>query len=435
MWLENEDFQPIISILKSRQGEDTGRKVPPADVQTVRRDFWDKGQKILAVYHCDGAKESWGCHCGMRYNFRRRKENGPITTYQHPRQVITCQFPCFLHRRTTADVSMEANPTGLYITKPTASPGLVLGQRQRTRKKRGGAETGGGAGSNASESSVRRVRKFTTAFSLLWTLMERAGWNAYKGGPVPSLAEQWDALYGAAAGLKIPAIGKSYADISWMPIPSKYVDRNETLQSHVLQNWESATYEPEGYAFFFTEEFPDLGRISTLCGDYITVAERARTDARIPQYYANIARDRMLRRGLTGPYINLLVGRIERGEPDASPLNALRHVAQAVLDENWLMPVESNYEREAAWLLQDLGIPFTKPLFAAGDMRPDFILPQARVVLEVQGMTTPEYLRDKPLVLARVRDWCKRKGMTLEEWNPNKSEPISVLKEILKKYV
>lgn len=88
------------------------------------------------------------------------------------------------------------------------------------------------------------------------------------------------------------------------------------------------------------------------------------------------------------------------------------------------IPVDSGYERTVADALVRQGRSFTKPLryTASEDTHPDFVLTdvQPKIVMEVYGMTTPEYLARKAEKVAIYR----RNGTSTWSWDAGKGEPM-----------
>jgi G:T-mismatch repair DNA endonuclease (very short patch repair protein) len=104
------------------------------------------------------------------------------------------------------------------------------------------------------------------------------------------------------------------------------------------------------------------------------------------------------------------------------------------VSDDWPLPVESDYERRTAILLNRLGLPFRKPVFASDDgLRPDFVLPKHRVFIEVQGIDDDEYRQHKAEmhreIARRYPSW------RLVTWNPNEAEGLEVLEERLRNSV
>lgn len=103
-------------------------------------------------------------------------------------------------------------------------------------------------------------------------------------------------------------------------------------------------------------------------------------------------------------------------------------IAGVSTDLNFI-PVESSYEIEFSNYLAQQSRKFLKPLVVGEDdasgSRPDFVLLDTpdRVVCEVWGMQTPEYLTSK----RRRLEGYTRSGQNLVSWSANLREPLPAL--------
>lgn len=101
-----------------------------------------------------------------------------------------------------------------------------------------------------------------------------------------------------------------------------------------------------------------------------------------------LPRRRVHRPTATGPYLALATARLD-------PYSALEYrevVLQAIVNVDNPVPVESSHEREVALLLQAMRLRFYKPMRDfVEDLRPDFMLLNQRILIEVQGMRTEGY--------------------------------------------
>lgn len=95
-----------------------------------------------------------------------------------------------------------------------------------------------------------------------------------------------------------------------------------------------------------------------------------------------------------------------------------------------MIPVESSFEDAMARHLVAEGRLFVKPVHvdemdATGHQRPDFILldMEPKVMVEVWGMRTPEYLANKERRLAQYR----ARGVRVISWNADQGDPLPPL--------
>lgn len=257
--------------------------------------------------------------------------------------------------------------------------------------------------------------------TLLWRIMHQAGLNAWTVRSRSGCAAHLDALRKAGFVFSVdPAVR----------LPKVLTLRADALRRVTRaiagQSW--ANHPPQGYLIGFAHEL-DRHAFFT-AGGKVEVAEPIIR----PRYFENY---------IAGPFLVIvLLARLD----GVGPIVPLRAYAQPVLSGDWLLPVDSDLERRAAHLLRRLAeeeasagraIRVRKPLFSmdvpGGACVPDFVIDtggrrdrRGSIVLEVMGLSTDEYLRQKmrthllmqqvgPILKAGTEDIDKREEELLAD--------------------
>ncbi len=131
--------------------------------------------------------------------------------------------------------------------------------------------------------------------------------------------------------------------------------------------------------------------------------------------------------GTSGPYLMLAAASInEEGRPEYRKPRIRRVLLQSIVGEHYPVPVESALEAEVAGLLKRRKIGFVKPVFdSAEGLRPDFVLPKERTLIEVQGMSSDEYRQRKREIHKRLIESQSYAGFKLLTYDANQGEKIS----------
>jgi hypothetical protein len=316
----------------------------------------------------------------------------------------------------------------LAAPPPDTRIGLIL--RTRTRTEGGGVREPREAPAGSGGCGRRHLR----AFGVFYKILESAGLNT------SAAPHTWDAGWARVRQVLegvSPYAGSArrMSDFAWMP-GGTYKGGLRGLNDRLRDLWTERQVQAEGWAFFVIPELPPADEV-----EIHTLPSKAR--ARLaegggqlyPPYRLKIARSQIAPIGRTGPYLGLAVASANgEGDPAFAKPNFHRLLLVSVATESWLLPVESNHERDAAWLLRRLEVPFVKPLFAdAEGLRPDFLLSlRGRpAVLEVQGMNTDEYREHKREVHGRIRASQIYRGQPLITYDPNDGETVRDLEDKL----
>jgi hypothetical protein len=118
-----------------------------------------------------------------------------------------------------------------------------------------------------------------------------------------------------------------------------------------------------------------------------------------------------------GPYLAL--GAAELDSPSGAP-RFQQVTLVSIYSTSCPVPVDSHYERSVVRLLQLRELAFVKPVAVdALGLLPDFLLPDYRILIEVQGLDDEKYLQDKREKHAQIRSSQTYAGWTLVTWDPH----------------
>lgn len=307
----------------------------------------------------------------------------------------------------------------LDVPREFASIGVILGTRIHKPQGAEGGESGELKSGGASQS-----QKYARAFGVLFTVMDRAGFTS-----LPARVA-WDDVWARVheqlrASAVHPRAGQSFAEFSWMP--GRLYGGGLPDLNRRLGRWAHPEVQAEGWAFCLVEESPKQGDV---CFYALPSAARAAILSRggelYPPYKFKVPPHNVARIGRTGPYFAMAIGSMNRaGDPKFSKPTFHRLLLQAIASEAVPVPVESSYERQVVFLLQRMRVPFIKPVFAdEAQLRPDFVLPRHRVVLEVQGMNDDAYRKNKRVIHEKIRASEKYAGHRLITFDLNDGETL-----------
>lgn len=360
------------------------------------------------------------CDCGTLLHVAQRSRS---FLRRNPKQQTNGRS-CDLCEST----SSERDP-GSSVTPPADSRvGLILRTRVHDAPDRAdddtpsGTSTGGGG------------QKYLRAFGVLFRILHDAGLN--RNAETYTWDDGWKRIYDVLSRVELLAGSpRRMSDFAWMP-GDLYKGGLRDLNDRLRNLWPGGRHQPEGWVFGSVPEIPagedfEVHTLSTRARDSIA----SKGGRLYPPYRLRISRHQMSPVGRTGPFLALAVASLNTSDPPqyAKPVVA-RLLLVSVAAENWLLPVESNHERETAFLLRRLGLPFLKPLLADSDgLRPDFLVKvgEQRIVLEVQGMNTDEYRQHKVEVHARIRASRLYRAYTLVTYDPNDGERVGDLERKL----
>lgn len=312
--------------------------------------------------------------------------------------------------------------TGSQAARPLSSQaqiGLILASRHMEEKdeRERAEQTGGGGG------SLRMRLRYAGAFTVLWKLMEGAGFLEL---PAPiGWTPAWEHLHRSLN--KLPVIHEGYmSDFVWMP-GRLYQGGLRGLNERLLGSWRHPKMQAEGWVFAMIAERPEEDEMLFWSVPESMRRRVAETEAnKYKPYRIHVPHSNYSVVGRSGPYLALAVCSANT-EGDAAFRKPSFHrvIMQAVAGEHNPVPVESSYEREVVLLLQRHEIRFIKPVFSvAEDLRPDFMLPDLKVVLEVQGMMSEEYREHKRVKHQEMLDRWRPYGYQLLTYRPNEGQTL-----------
>lgn len=361
------------------------------------------------------------CGCGILLHVVERSRS---FLRRNPKQEATGRS-CDLCESTSTD----RDPVSQVTPPADARISLILRTRVHSDHDRDDgdpdAREGGGGGGG---------QKYLRAFGVLYRILQDAGLNRDLD------SYTWDAcwrrIHGVLADVALShGSQRRMSDFAWMP-GDLYKGGLRGLNERLQRLWPSTRHQPEAWVFAALEEMPagEEFEVHTLpTRARAKIAERG--GSLYPPYKLRLSRHQMAPVGRTGPYLALAAASANTSEPAqfAKPI-LQRLLLVSVAAENWLMPVESNHERETAFLLRRLGVPFLKPLLADADgLRPDFLVKMGsrKIVLEVQGMSTDEYREHKREVHGRIRSSRIYRDYTLVTYDANDGERVGDLERKL----
>lgn len=322
-----------------------------------------------------------------------------------------------------ASAARRARPgVGFILATRTHPEGSDERREEADRRRRAGA----GSGS----------LKYARAFGVFFSLMEGAGYTSL-ASRLP-WNEAWGRLHDQLTRMQIhPESRKTLADFCWMPGPF-YKGGLKGMNDRMIAEWDHPDIQPEGWLFFILAEPPESETVSVskISDEMRRKNEREGKEAPTP-YVFTVPKHNVAVVGRSGPYLALAAASAnDKGStPYRKPIFH-RLLLQSIASEHNPVPVESSYERETVLLLQRLGIPFEKPVFDdAEGLRPDFILPKHRLIVEVQGLNSDEYRERKKQTHQRLRESPTYRGFNLITYDANDGQPLSEFERRLRSLV
>jgi len=224
------------------------------------------------------------------------------------------------------------------------------------------------------------------------------------------------------------------ADFCWMP-GGFYKGGLKGMNDRLIEEWDHSDIQPEGWLFCVLAEPPESESVSVSA---ISDAMRRKNEAEGREIYApyvfEIPKHNVAVVGRSGPYLALAAASAnDKGSSSYRKPIFHRLLLQSIAGEHNPVPIESNYERETVFLLQRLEIPFEKPVFDdAEGLRPDFVLPKHRLIIEVQGFNSDEYRERKKQTHQRLRESTTYRGFGLVTYDANYGQSLSEFEMILR---
>jgi hypothetical protein len=327
-----------------------------------------------------------------------------------------------IHSKGASDARRERPGVGFILATRTHPEGSDEGSEDADRRRYSGV----------AKSSL----KYARAFGVFFTLMDGAGFTSLASSL--SWNEAWGRLHDQLTRIQLhPESRKTLADFSWMP-GGFYKGGLKGMNDRMIEEWDHPNIQPEGWLFCILAEPPESEFVSVLS---ITAAMRRKNEALGRETYApyvfSVPKHNVAVVGRSGPYLALAAASVnDKGSsPYRKPIFR-RLLLQSIAGEHNPVPVESSYERETVLLLQRLGIPFKKPVFDdAEGLRPDFVLPRHRLIVEVQGFSSDEYRERKRQTHQRLRESPTYRGFRLVTYDANDGQSLSEFERRLRSLV
>jgi very-short-patch-repair endonuclease len=195
--------------------------------------------------------------------------------------------------------------------------------------------------------------------------------------------------------------GPSLYDLCWTPATERSL---HARVAELLRVWPLPDQNPEIWIFGIITHRPTSTDRWVNCrisgdGDPVEIGLRA--------HAVNLI-------GKKGPYIVVAASRCSDAGIEHHQL-----VGHAIASIGFPAPVESRYEAQVAHMLRLRRIRYYKPLEAFGRTRPDFLLPEHRVVIEVMGFADAEYLEEKERAVALMSADPLLAGWRLLKYEPH----------------
>jgi hypothetical protein len=348
---------------------------------------------LLTLYR---AKLWLRCECGWTMHVR-----GGHILARNPGQTEPDAEPCSLclawpyQRSPSTPREGEGRPR---------EPGLTLipTGRRRTGSWRNTTDERGSGGPPS--------MKYGGMFRAMWTVMDQAGLLCL-GGPLRA-ALLWQRVQEALALTLLNADdpdGLTYADLAWTPTTER---TPEEVLSHVASRWQYRDVQAQVWLLAIVDEIPRAqdGRLRlTLDG------ELHRVEVDLP------ARNRSVIQG-TGPLFLLIQGTHAAG----GGVQWDKLAAQPIFSTECPVPVDSSHERDALGVIQELGFRVFKPVLPYVDqLKPDFMLLDILVAVEVMGMHTEGYDEHKDGVMEQMRTHPAFRGWRVLTYRPNRAESLA----------
>jgi hypothetical protein len=271
---------------------------------------------------------------------------------------------------------------------------------------------------------VRNSLKYARGFSVLFTLMEGAGFTSLSS-TLPWTG-MWARVHGQLEKITLhPQSDKRLADFCWMPC--FYKGGLNGLNDR-LRDWDHPKIQPEGWIFAILPTLPETEEVLvSRIGWAMRRNDEANGKSVPPPHRLSVPRHQMAVIGRSGPYLMLAAVSInDEGRSRYRIPRVHRLLLQAIAGEHNPVAVESDHERQVVKLLQKRNIAFVKPVFDnAEGLRPDFVLPKERILIEVQGMSSDEYRQHKREIHKRLIESQSYAGFKLLTYDANQGEKIS----------
>jgi hypothetical protein len=429
------------------RGGDFISVIPPEVVhQIIYHQRGKDSQVSLRNWHREKVHVSCGCRCAMhvvqrkarfhlRRNPRRKGESNGEDLQLKPR--LECDL-C----RTVRERQRSRESLIKHLTRPVMLTGLIL----HSRKVREGdlsrePRKGGGRGGRG------RRERYASGYAHMLGVWERCGFTRYAPDTPADgslslegnirWSELWERVDQELAKTEFWEAARSVNNtcdyFAWMP-GGRHRGGLVEVNRRLLTDWRHPEFEPEAQIWTMLDEVPKSGTIM-IPRMTARMSEKQRMEGKMPlePYELDVPRHAVGVIGGTPPYLALAVASDNHdGDLKYAKPVAHRLLLYAIAASAFPVPVESSHERNVAFHLRDIQVAFAKPVFDDGEgLRPDFELPEQKVLIEVQGMNRDEYREKKEethrrlMACERYRDW------RLVRYDPNEGERLEEFKRKL----
>lgn len=393
---------------------------PPAEIQIL-------AHNRTVIRPCSTAEIQLllGGHCADRHAL--------LMQLRDAKQWVLCPCGRLLHPVTGRPAFLrlhhndqEIPPPGLGCALCERAPaGQVLGGRGSVRRRWkhhpglvlhtptwDGEATGAGLRLGRRELGER----YGSQRSCLRYYMERAGWHQLGSALHPG--EVWRQLRLSLRGGDVRLRGGAHvrvSDLTWMP------DEPLTPSAHawqVARDWPGEQVVPEMWLIAVVERSGiriDGGEVE------ISWTDQARRTGCL-----RLPRTQVAWTVCTPPYLLFAAG---HATPDLTTWTPHRVVLEGIVSARCPVPVDSGEERRAVLVLQEMGFAYQKMLFPVDGVWPDFVLPEQRIILEVQGTRRDGYTERKARTHGQMR--ARFPGWELLTWDVIQGETPSDLRKKL----
>lgn len=421
-------------LVHARRGKSGGRTLTDNESDLIAlRDNLHALKQLLETWHYAGWQLVW--FCGHVHHVARIGSS--IGLRLNPRQLpsdAVCEFCRTLEAVrvdlvTPTDVSTGANELSKErpVKRLTIRPFFA---GERANKLIVPARSAG----RRSEQCAGRAQQ--SELGVVASLMYEAHWSIF--WPNRSEFAYWRQLYDVLA--RIPQVrgrgsaSQSMQALSWVPGPSYDGGVPGLVKRHMAYP-DRYGYRREGWIFQTVDDVGTTG--ADVAIDIDTLAASARADAAergdyllrphrfiVPQHL--VVRPLILGKPVGGPYLVMLVCMLD----DDDRFVVRRAILRPIVSRRWLISVDSSHERKLFLELIKRGILFNRWTVADNyGLLVDCVLHEYRIIIEVNGVDTPEYRETKKTVHARIR--ALYKSHVLIVWHVNDKETLEQFMERL----
>lgn len=362
------------------------------------------------------------CECGLVFHTVERDDFCFLR--RNPNQKVGCSLPCGIgqHLESLHQNQVFDEP----VSRPPGEIGLVLNSRLippvlESRKVE----------SPRPPVSVRnRISRFQPMFQALCVMLERTGLTGWSPDDTRwDWTTFWDRWYDILGTVRLLPGEMTAREIAWCPT-DQVKGLGPGLYYRTSRNWDLAGRKPEAWVFFICERIDPEGIFEAH-----RLSPKAR-EARARRWATpwtpirfQLKKEQVSVIGQTGPFLGFAVAALDERHQD---ITVRRLALQAVAAPGWPLPVSSGAERDVAFLLWRLGMPFEKPLFADEMTQPDFVLPIHKTIIEVRGRTTAERLELKSEIHRKWLTHFEYKGWQLLTYDIKNGQTISDFENALR---